>query len=128
MNRSLPLSLRSPFLLGLILLGGGRAFGDDPAAVFTFDRPATALAYSPDGKTLAAACSDGLIQLLDGAQYLRSKNPYELIGHTGFINGLAFSPDGKLLASCGRGPDLKLWDTATWKLLADLETHEDHVT
>src|SRR5438093_1189712 len=96
MNRSLPLSLRSPFLLGLILL--------------------------------VAGCSDGLMQLLDGAQYLRSKNPYELIGHTGFINGLAFSPDGKLLASCGRGPDLKLWDTATWKLLADLETHEDHVT
>jgi WD40 repeat protein len=84
--------------------------------------------FSQDGRNCAAGYSDGVIWLFHCADDLRGNQAGPLIGHTGFINSLVFSPDGKLLASCGRGPDLKLWDTKTWKLVADLETHENHVT
>jgi WD40 repeat protein len=88
-----------------------------------------AVAFAPTGKTFSAGFADGTIRLSGCDEgLLVPTNPSGLEGHTGFINAMAFSPDGKLLASCGRGPDLKLWETATGKFLADLETHENHVT
>jgi WD40 repeat protein len=77
----------------------------------------TALAFSPDGKLLAAAWRrtprqagpyPGVISLLDAAT---GKELASLEGHTYPIMCLAFSPDGKLLASSGSGDWLiKLWD------------------
>ena len=64
-----------------------------------------ALAFSPDGETLALASSK-TIKLLDTATGgLRQT----LEGHTGWINAVAFSPDGENLASGSLDCTIRLW-------------------
>jgi WD40 repeat protein len=98
------------------------------------------LAFSPDGRILAAAgngtgpVADGpvAIQLWDVAT---GKERATLEGHTGNVRSLAFSPDGKTLASGGgyqglapkEHGDLKLWEVATGKERASLTGHTDEV-
>src|SRR5262249_16031445 len=51
------------------------------------------------------------------------------------VRGVAFSPDGMRVASCGSNPretgdahgEVKVWDTATGKLLLDVRGHSDTV-
>jgi WD40 repeat protein len=78
-------------------------------------RRVRALAFTPDGKTLAAAVGDrpgrdhepGLIVLWDAATGQRRLT---LTGHTNEVLSVAFSPDGKLLASGGSDRTVRLWD------------------
>src|SRR5262249_31805909 len=62
------------------------------------------MAYSPDGKTLAYACTNNTIRLWHGAG-----EPVVLGGHGGTIGSLAFSPDGKRLASGGADDTVRVW-------------------
>lgn len=91
------------------------------------------LAFSPDGKTLAAGGSPqgrrGLDLAAGGPVVLwdvaKGKETATLKGHRGYVQSLAFSSDGKRLASAGRVPpaqgggawtgEVKLWDVATGK-------------
>lgn len=72
---------------------------------------AGALAFSPDGKTLAVGNKDGLIRLWN------ADNGKELGvggGHQGLVRSLDFSPDGNLLASTsGHDGTLRLWGPAS---------------
>ena len=78
-------------------------------------QPVSALAFAPDGKTLAAAAGDrpgrgrepGLIVLWDAATGQRRLT---LTGHTNAVLSVAFSPDGKLLASGSSDRTVRLWD------------------
>jgi WD40 repeat protein len=51
-----------------------------------------------------------------------------LQGHTNSVDKVALSADGKRLASGGMDRTVKVWDTATGKLLATLEGHTAGVT
>lgn len=78
-----------------------------------------ALAFSPDGNTLASAShGDTEIRLWD---VRRGKGLAVLKGHgaapgrwpRGYVDALAFSPDGKTLASGSEDGIIKLWDVLT---------------
>src|SRR5262249_53569404 len=68
------------------------------------------LAFSPDSKTLASASMDRTIKLWDVAA---EPNPLVRVD----AKFMAFAPDGRKLASSS-GKEVKLWDTATWRLTA----------
>jgi WD40 repeat protein len=89
---------------GLLLLNPG---SEDKRALIEGDYAAvTALAFSPDGKRLAAGRSDGSLQLHDNGSDLRKLHELALetlppIAHrwpTG-VTGLAFMPDGQALVA-----------------------------
>jgi WD40 repeat protein len=70
------------------------------------------VAFSPDGKTLACACLDKTVRLLDVSGVRpEGKTPAKLKQRVlqGGGNTVAFSPDGKLLAS-RLGGTIHLWD------------------
>ncbi len=80
----------------------------------------TALAFSPDGKTLAAGGADGQIYLFNVAdgKFIRA-----LAGHTSAITSVAFHPTGTLLVSASKDRTLRLWTPATGQLVKALEGH-----
>jgi WD40 repeat protein len=78
-----------------------------------------AVAFSADGRTLAAGCSDGSIRLWDIASgELRPT----FSGHVGVVTRLGFTPDGRTLASLGADHVLNLWHLATGQRLLSLDT------
>lgn len=90
-----------------------------PRGQFTLPaRPATvpngqgmtlgALAFSPDGRTLAAGCSDGAVRRFD-LRAGRELTP--LPAHTGSVLALCCPPDGKSILSYGLDGQFYVWRT-----------------
>jgi len=71
-----------------------------------------ALAFSPDGRTLAVADGSFDVQLWDIADPSSPRRVATLVGHTDSVNALAFSPDGQTLASGSDDTDAILWNVS----------------
>lgn len=80
------------------------------------------MAFSPAGRTIATASSDGTVTLWE-----RSSRNGIAVEHAGAMNAVAFSPDGKILATGGEDAVLKLWDTGSHREVAALK-HDGPVT
>jgi WD40 repeat protein/serine/threonine protein kinase len=71
------------------------------------DAEVWAVAFLPDGRTLASAGDDHLIKLWDG----RDGTPKATLrGHESLVTALAVSPDGRTLASASFDETVRLWD------------------
>lgn len=87
---------------------------------------ALALAFSPDGKTLACGSSENAVIVWDLANEQAAAIRLEQ-GITRDVTALAFSPDGKLLASGGKEGAVILWNPSAREQLVRLRDHEDAV-
>ncbi len=83
-----------------------------------------ALAYSPDGLTLASAGDDAVVVLRDVAT---GQVTGRLEGHRDAVACVSFSPDGKTLATGSYDRTVKLWDVASRRVRATLVGHTNWV-
>jgi WD40 repeat protein len=84
-----------------------------------------ALAFSPDGKTLASASSDRTVKLWD----IVSPQPRAslAVGNTP-VTSIAFSPDGRLIATGWADRLIRLWNVETGLLAMSLSGHTKAIT
>ena len=76
-----------------------------------------ALAFSPDGRALASAGSDGVVCVWDVSQ---RRIKFRLTEHKATVTSLAFSRDGRRLASGSLDGTVRLWDATDGRKLREL--------
>jgi len=78
------------------------------------------VAFSPDGKSLATACSDGVVRLFDPrtGQLLEA-----LRGHSDCAAAVAFSPDSRRLVTGGYDHTARIWDWQMGAVVNPLSGH-----
>ncbi len=96
-------------------------------------KPVLSASFSPDGKTLATANSDGAVWLWDVAIGARvDQKPQRVILAEGIdvrshaVRAVLFSPDGTRL-SAGADKTIKLWDVKSGKDLIGFQEHKDNI-
>jgi WD domain, G-beta repeat len=98
-------ALEEPMLAGLEAILRGSSTGN------------RAIAFSPDGRTLASADFDGTLRLWD----LKARKQLgELSEETGEVWSLDFSPDGLELAVAGEDGSVRIWDVRGRKQLVSI--------
>jgi WD40 repeat protein/serine/threonine protein kinase len=94
---------------------------------------ANSVAFSPDGKYLAAATGDlyvvapsrpGEVRVWDAAN---GNEVLTLRGHTFWVTSVAFSPDSKRLVSGGADRTVRIWEVPTGRELLNLRGHSGWV-
>src|SRR4051794_35897084 len=92
-----------------------RPWPDKPALLHKFDKghassTVRGASFSPDGRTLASVCADGVLNVWDAATgKLRGTVK------TGKFDHVEYSPDGKSLATAGTDAVVRLFDAKTLK-------------
>jgi WD40 repeat protein len=95
------------FTLLIVLALPAATAAQEPAAVLKHEGWVAAVAFAPDGKTLASAGADGVVRLWEVGTW---KPLGALKGHTDCVCALAFSEDGTTIATGGYDHTAKLWD------------------
>ncbi|WP_256096434.1 WD40 repeat domain-containing protein [Streptomyces sp. LUP30] len=78
--------------------------------------PVNAVAFAPDGRTLATASSDGTVMLRRLADH-RTTATFTMSGQ---VRSVAFSPDGRTVAAGSTGAPVRLWGAADHRTKAVL--------
>jgi WD40 repeat protein/tRNA A-37 threonylcarbamoyl transferase component Bud32 len=76
-----------------------------------------AVAFSPDGESLASAGADGMVAIWSWPQGRRART---LRGHDSAVNALAFTRDGKKLLTAGEDGMVRVWNPESGQLLTTL--------
>ncbi len=100
-----------PGLLATANLGGSIKLRDPETGEVIRAIPGAAdqlgcLAFTPEGRSIAAAGKGKVIRIWDVAT---GQELLALEGHQAQVNALAFAPDGSALASCSHDGAVKLW-------------------
>jgi WD40 repeat protein len=94
---------------------------------FKADGNIRAIAFSPDGKQIAAGCEDKLLVVWDVETGDVAKN---VGAHSQPVYDVSFSPDGNTIATCcgdwteAKPGRVKLWKTSSLTEIARLDGHE----
>jgi WD40 repeat protein len=97
------------FLMSLTLNQAVGA-GEQPRILKGHSAAVIAVAFSPDGQTLASASAADTIKLWDVQSGALRRTLY---GNSGDISAIVFSCDGKILASGGDNGEVTLWELET---------------
>ena len=110
-SRSAPTDRRWPPLVPIARFGYGDLHRHSQLKqVLEQQGSVTSVAFSPDGRTVAAGGgvgSDFAIRLWDVRSH---KPPAVLLGHENIVSDVAFSPDRRTLASSSWDGTIRLWD------------------
>ncbi|AGA28355.1 protein kinase domain-containing protein [Singulisphaera acidiphila] len=91
------------------------------------------LAFSPDGRTLAAGCESGFVHLFNLSTKREQRLPVGEAGRVKPTFVLAFAPDGMKLATSvwavpGGSTRVTIWDVATGRRQAEYPGRQDRVS
>jgi WD40 repeat protein/tetratricopeptide (TPR) repeat protein len=81
--------------------------------------------FSPDGRRIASATSDGTVRLWSAATALPVAAPLK---HAGRVDDFAFSRDGRRLATASQDRAARVWDVETGKPVTEPLPHSSRVS
>jgi WD40 repeat protein len=92
--------------------------------VLRFPRGVRSIAFTKDGRQIAAGGFDGVARLIDVKDGATLR---EFRGHTDAINGLALSPDDRQLATGSHDDTIMLWNVADGSVAQTFKGHTGDV-